>query len=56
MEIKIEKEAAEAEFERFCDFAQIDLEEPRNENDRTSVEESRAKFVHFVMRGKITVD
>ena len=55
-EIKINKEMAEAEFQRFADMARLDLDRPRNANERRDIEEGKEQFVYFVMKGRITVD
>ena len=56
VDVKITKEVAEAEFQRFADMARIDMERPRNTNERRDLEDDREQFVYFVEKGRITVD
>lgn len=55
-EIKINREVAEADFQRFADMARLDLDRPRNSNERRDIEDDKEQFVYFVMKGRITVD
>lgn len=55
-EIKITKELAEADFQRFADMARLDLERPRNSNDRRDLDEDKEQFIYFVTKGRVTVD
>ena len=56
METKVTKEVAEQEFERFAATARLDMDKPRNDNDRLAIDESRELFIYYVMKGLITVD
>jgi hypothetical protein len=55
-EITISRETAEADFQRFADMARLDMEKPRNENDRRDIEEDKETFIYYVAKGSITVD
>lgn len=56
METIISREVAEADFERFCETARLDLNKPRNNNDKQDLGEQRELFIYYVMRGRLTVD
>lgn len=53
---KISREIAEADFNRFCEMARLDMERPRNANDRRDLDEDRDSFIYYVQKGVITVD
>ena len=55
-EIKITTEVAEADFQRFADKIRLDMEKPRNENERRSIDMARETFIYAVTKGFITVD
>lgn len=55
-EVKINREVAEGEFQRFADMARLDMDRPRNSNERRDIEEDKEQFVYFVEKGRIVVD
>ena len=56
METTIPRDVAEAEFERFAEFARLDLDSYRQEMQAEKVNACREHFIEAVMRGQITVD
>ena len=55
-ETKVSQEVAEHEFERFAETARLDMDKPRNANDRGELNENRELFIYYVTKGQITVD
>ena len=55
-EKNISSEVAEEDFVRFCSMARLDMDRPRNENDRRDLDDDRIQFIYSVTKGKIEVD
>jgi len=53
---KISKEVAEAEFERFAEFARLKMNSYRSEANNEKIETYRQHFIEAVMCGRLTVD
>lgn len=52
----VSRDVAEAEFDRFCEEMDLDVDESvMDDDDRKSLAKARNKFVRAVMRGKLTV-
>lgn len=56
METKIPKDMAENDFQRFADFARLDLDSYRTEMQAEKVNACREHFIEAVMDGRILVD
>lgn len=56
MDNVIDKETAEAEFERFCEMADLDLDEALDEEEKSTLENLRRTFVKAVMRGRLVIN
>ena len=52
----VDAETAAADFERFCEYARVDFDEPRDENETKDLNLTVEKFVYFIRKGHITVD
>ena len=47
-EKNISSEVAEEDFVRFCSMARLDMDRPRNENDRRDLDDDRIQFIYSV--------
>lgn len=52
----VDAETAAADFERFCEFAKVDFDRPRDANDTKDLADSRREIEYFIRRGRVTVD
>jgi len=54
--MKVSKDAAEQEFERFCDAMDLDVDlESMEEDDRKSFEDQKAKIVKAICSGSLVI-
>lgn len=56
METKIPRDMAENDFQRFADFARLDLDSYRTEAQAEKVNACREHFIEGVMSGRVVVD
>jgi len=52
----VDAETAAADFERFCEFAAVDFERPRDANNTKDLADTRREIEYFIRRGRVTVD
>jgi hypothetical protein len=56
MDEKISREVAVAEFDRFAEFARLEMDSFRSESAQEKMETYRQHFIENVMKGRIAVD
>jgi len=56
MKDKISYEQAVEEFDRFAEFARLDMDKPRNESDKSDLLTRKDQLVYYIQKGMVSVD